>query len=305
MSEFAFRFISGKYQGGEFPIPESGELIIGRASDLDLVLVEDMVSRKHAKMVAQIDQFSITDLGSTNGTFVNGEKVRRADLHLNDRILIGTSILKIISVSDMTLDPGSDFSKILAGIGDTTSSDSSTMSGELEEVPLPDLLQLFATNKKSGILSISGERRGKLHIRNGQLQFAVIGGENSMSPMKAICRMVGWDAGHFAMEDWDGEGDFSPTFSESTESILMEALRQQDELQRLFPEMPAMDSIIVLCVPLVARLADLPASELHTLQAALNFTTVRAVLDKDVGTDHEAMRNLQKLLKEGYLEVEM
>ena len=47
---YALRFISGKYQGGEFPLIDSGELVIGRASDLDLVLIEDMVSRKHAKI---------------------------------------------------------------------------------------------------------------------------------------------------------------------------------------------------------------------------------------------------------------
>ncbi len=304
MSALAFRFISGKYQGGEFPIPGAGEVIIGRASDLDLVLVEDMVSRKHAKMVAQDGQLTITDLGSTNGTFVNGEKVRRAELHCNDRILIGTSILKIIDSADMTVAADADFREMLEDIG-SRSDQNSTMSGELEEVPLPDLLQLFATNKKSGILSISGQRRGKIYIKNGQLQFAVIGGENSMSPMKALCRMAGWDAGHFAMEDWDGNGDFSDSFSESTESILMEALRQHDELQRLLPEMPNMDSVVALCVPMAPKLSVLSAGELDTLQTAINFATVKGILDKALSTDHEAMRNLHKLLKEGYLEVEM
>ena len=46
----ALRFISGKYQGGEFPLPDSGEIVIGRSSELDMVLVEDMVSRRHAKI---------------------------------------------------------------------------------------------------------------------------------------------------------------------------------------------------------------------------------------------------------------
>src|SRR5438094_9918969 len=100
MSErsYAFRFISGKYQGGEYPLTDSGELVIGRASDLDLVLVEDMVSRKHAKLTLQDGGISIADLGSTNGTFVNGEKVKKAQLKLGDRVLIGTSILKLVSV---------------------------------------------------------------------------------------------------------------------------------------------------------------------------------------------------------------
>ena len=77
---YALRFISGKYQGGEYPLAENGELVIGRSSDLDMVLIEDMVSRKHAKITLAPGQITISDLGSTNGTFVNGEKVKRARL---------------------------------------------------------------------------------------------------------------------------------------------------------------------------------------------------------------------------------
>src|SRR5688572_18906550 len=86
---YALRFISGKYQGGEFPLPKSGEIVVGRSSELDMVLVEDMVSRRHAKISVASDQIFIQDLGSTNGTFVNGEKVKRARLQEGDRILIG------------------------------------------------------------------------------------------------------------------------------------------------------------------------------------------------------------------------
>src|SRR5580698_8976098 len=94
---YVLRFISGKYQGGEFPIATDKQIIVGRSSDLDMVLVEDMVSRKHARIAMQADQIWIEDLGSTNGTFVNGEKIKRARLKEGDRVLIGTSILKVIA----------------------------------------------------------------------------------------------------------------------------------------------------------------------------------------------------------------
>ena len=86
---FALRFISGKYQGGEFPLRMNREIIIGRSSDLDMVLVEDMVSRRHAKISSTEAEVYIQDMGSTNGTFVNGEKIAgRALLHEGDRILV-------------------------------------------------------------------------------------------------------------------------------------------------------------------------------------------------------------------------
>src|SRR5690606_34521176 len=84
----ALRFISGKYQGGEFPLVEGKELFVGRSSELDMVLVEEMVSRKHARMVLRGSRLELEDLGSTNGTFVNGEKIDKTTVGRGDRILI-------------------------------------------------------------------------------------------------------------------------------------------------------------------------------------------------------------------------
>ena len=93
---YALKFISGKYQGGEFPLKDEKQIVIGRSSELDMVLVEDMVSRKHAKLTVGGGKITIEDLGSTNGTFVNGEKVKSSRVKEGDRILIGTSILKLV-----------------------------------------------------------------------------------------------------------------------------------------------------------------------------------------------------------------
>ncbi len=93
---FALRFISGKYQGNEYPLKSNTEIVLGRGSDLEIVLLEDMVSRHHSKIITGSDYVVIQDLGSTNGTFVNGERIRKVRLQENDRILIGTSILKLV-----------------------------------------------------------------------------------------------------------------------------------------------------------------------------------------------------------------
>src|ERR1700733_10175021 len=150
---FVLRFISGKYQGGEFPIATDKQIVVGRSSDLDMVLVEDMVSRKHARIAMQNEQIWIEDLGSTNGTFVNGEKIKRARLKEGDRVLIGTSILKLIAGDGATdsTDAKIQLENVAAA---RRTSQARTMSGSIEEVPLPDLLQLFGTSKKSGVLVI-------------------------------------------------------------------------------------------------------------------------------------------------------
>jgi pSer/pThr/pTyr-binding forkhead associated (FHA) protein len=92
----ALRFTSGKYQGGEFPV-RARPIEIGRSSELDMVLVEDLVSPRHARVTTENGEIWIEDLGSTNGTFVNGNKIAgRTKLGVGDRLLIGTNILTLV-----------------------------------------------------------------------------------------------------------------------------------------------------------------------------------------------------------------
>ena len=186
---YVLRFISGKYQGGEFPIVPEKQIVVGRSSDLDMVLVEDMVSRKHARIAMQSDQIWIEDLGSTNGTFVNGEKIKRARLKEGDRVLIGTSILKVIAGEGSA--PQRETAEVkqnLERVADQRrTSANRTMSGSIEEVPLPDLLQLFGTSKKSGVLVLrTDDDVGRIFMRKGLIYYASINDLDDVPPMKSI-----------------------------------------------------------------------------------------------------------------------
>lgn len=69
---------------------------IGRDSHADLVLLDPSVSRRHCK-VRQMgrDRWALEDLASSNGTFVNGEKVRRAELHPGDILQLGSRRFRV------------------------------------------------------------------------------------------------------------------------------------------------------------------------------------------------------------------
>src|SRR5262245_33935172 len=93
---FALKFISGKYKDGQFPLEEGRVIHVGRSSEVEMVLVEEMVSRRHARLELRGDVIFVEDLESTNGTFVNGERIAKAQIGESDRILIGSNILKVI-----------------------------------------------------------------------------------------------------------------------------------------------------------------------------------------------------------------
>lgn len=71
------------------------ELLLGRSRDCDVVLASDRVSRRHARLFFRDGHWVICDLGSTNGTTVNGARVGRCRLRPGDRVMFGDTAVKI------------------------------------------------------------------------------------------------------------------------------------------------------------------------------------------------------------------
>lgn len=82
--------------GREFPL-EGPMVTIGRRADQRIVLSDPSVSRAHARIEVG-DEIAIVDLGSTNGTAINGHRLRsgRAGLRAGDRIRLGTVLLEFL-----------------------------------------------------------------------------------------------------------------------------------------------------------------------------------------------------------------
>ncbi len=298
----ALRFISGKYQGGEFPLPDEGEIVIGRSSELDMVLVEDMVSRRHAKIFVEGGDIFLEDLGSTNGSFVNGEKVVRTKLAEGDRILIGTSIIKVVAS-----DGASSVQDAKAHMQDVASvkpaSSGSTMTGSIAEVALPDLLQLFSASKKTGVLQITTETDvGSIYLDDGRIQFAAVNGDESVPPDKAFYRILVWDKGTFDLLP-KVEREFPTTIQLSIEGLLMEGMRQLDEIRRLGDALPPLQTRISIASPLEKPLRDASPEELDVLQLALNQGTLADMMNHSGKPDPDVAEIVVALLEKGYLSV--
>jgi FHA domain-containing protein len=75
----------------------SPEVTIGRLADCDVVLTDKGASRKHAQLRLRDGGWVLTDLGSTNGTRLNGQTVQSRPLSDGDKITIGTTVIEFRS----------------------------------------------------------------------------------------------------------------------------------------------------------------------------------------------------------------
>ena len=298
-SGYSLKFVSGKYQGGEFSIPEGRDIIVGRGSDLDMVLMEDMVSRRHARFFCHNAEVIIQDLGSTNGTFVNGEKIRKLEIQDGDRILIGTSILKLIRC---TAGAHSRMESLeMAQDQQSPRKKESALSGRIEDITLPELLQLFGASRKDGVLVVRARKqRARIILKEGRIIHCCIVEREHLDPRKAFYRVLSWNEGSFDLEG-PSEDVFESPLEESTEALLMEGMRQLDELRHIEADLPRPEHVLVLQLPILPPLRSLTPELIDTLQIVHNLGRVEAILDQSAASDLDTYQELLYLLRHRYI----
>lgn len=93
-SSYKITVISGPDAGRSFLI-RPGKQTLGRQPSCDFVLTDEQVSRRHCQLEESHDRVLLTDLGSRNGTLVNGEKVERIFLNPGECFQVGQSVLEL------------------------------------------------------------------------------------------------------------------------------------------------------------------------------------------------------------------
>lgn len=80
---------------------ECEHLLIGRDDRADIILADSGVSRRHAELFRREHEYAIRDLGSTNGTLVNGTPVQEHSLTSGDTIRVGSFIFRFLSADSV------------------------------------------------------------------------------------------------------------------------------------------------------------------------------------------------------------
>lgn len=104
MAELILEIVEGDEAGRQAAL--TGPIEIGRDASTNLALADEQASRRHARVSEQGGQAVVEDLGSTNGTFVNGQQIEgpRA-LRPGDQIRVGLTVLELRTAQDVQRQP--------------------------------------------------------------------------------------------------------------------------------------------------------------------------------------------------------
>lgn len=114
------------------------EITVGRVQGNDLMLAKGNVSKRHARLLHRDGRFIVTDLKSTNGTYVNGRKISQATIvREGDKIYIGDFVLRVEGASPPSAQPGFAADDMPSGSAPISRHDPSRQEGARHEVSEP------------------------------------------------------------------------------------------------------------------------------------------------------------------------
>ena len=149
------------------PLSSSAAVILGRdPTTCNFVLSDERVSRVHAMIFARDGEFYVKDLNSSNGTFLNDERMTTAiTLKPGDIIRLATFKLEFVRPDYAQVIDASD-----QGRGKVPEL-RNKLEGSLATLPMTDLIQLLNATLQNGILSITDERAqmGDLVFADGEI----------------------------------------------------------------------------------------------------------------------------------------
>jgi len=128
----------GPASGQEFELINP-EIVIGRDGTADLVVDGQGVSRRHARIIRQGDDgHLIEDLGSSNGTFLNGQRLAEsAPLHPGDEIGLGQSVVLVFEAPPEIDAPGQDERTVAPDVPQTFLEEAGAVESQVAEPPMP------------------------------------------------------------------------------------------------------------------------------------------------------------------------
>lgn len=303
-----FSSAPGSAPGPAIEIDPGREYILGRSRTVDIPLDDEKSSRRHCRVFSREGTLMLADLGSINGTLLNGKPVE-AEIAMRDGDVIRIGRTEFRLSVELAVSPEGQTwwytkqAKVEAVTAppDRTGNTEQWMSGTLKSVSIVDLLQLLSTSQKSALLTLKQKDDcGRLYLRDGQIVRATFNDQSAPQPLKTVLRLLGWQTGRFELSPLK-ELPAGQDLEISTSAILLEGMQLADELGEIAAELPANHARLNLAKPLPEPLRGLAPEELDLVQLVLEHDSWLAVQDHFPESDLEAGKLLITLQKRGLI----
>ena len=211
-----------------------------------------------------------------------------------DRARLGTFLRKPFNLDEVLSRIEQIFRRVDASRA--VSGESREIEGNLAQIPLVDLLQILAVNRKSGRLAVERDgEQAEIALDEGRVVDARMG---AAVGEKALFRLLTRREGQFAFLPGPANGE--PHIDRRVEELVLEGLRQADEVERLLPQLPQPGGIVELVVhpgEIPAGLHPVTQNVVALLDAPATF---QDLVDRCHASDLEAIRAVLALLDRGY-----
>jgi hypothetical protein len=227
-----------QHSGEPVLLPSDRQFYIGRAEGNNIVIDDLRASRRHAEILYDGSDFVITDLQSSNGTFVNGEQITSQPLRNGDVIEIGIhqfTYRELDNIGELNearqqvaAESRASETAQMPMLNTGTFSPDSDFTGTLATLGMGDLIQLLNLSRRSGLLLVKASQgRAMLYFDEGEVVQAEYG---TLIGDEAIRQIVGEREGHFSFRG--GQRALEKNVQGRVSHLLLEAARLRDEENR-------------------------------------------------------------------------
>ncbi len=179
------------------------------------------------------------------------------------------------------------------------------LEGRLDGISLADVIQMIYMNRREGELVVRrGGESGVIYFRGGHICDAELDG---MGRTKALFRLLSWKGARF--EFYSRPVDMSRRINAATGNLLIEGMRQIDELERIrsgrddTKVFPSENSVVRVREGLSIDGPDIGRDERDVLALVEMYERVRDIIDGSQRTDYETYKTLSSLIEKGLVEV--
>ncbi len=173
------------------------------------------------------------------------------------------------------------------------------VSGRLSQISLPDLLQMFAMNRRSGVLHVEGGTvRGTIYLDTGKVVSSITG---SAMGEKAFYRLISLQDGEFQFVP--GLFETKGTIEGETHNLILEGVRRVDEMAKVKEKIPSLSSHVIL----LSKPSELPVGSNRILKEILMlldfYSRVEDIVNASNFPDFDVYELLMKLEERGFIKI--